>query len=51
MDAKTRNLVLLGSLSLFRAGVAWILDHFVVGCGFLALGATAALGITERHWR
>jgi hypothetical protein len=43
MDAKTRNLVLLGSLSLFRAGVAWILDHFVVG--FLALGATAALGI------
>jgi len=34
MDAKTRNLVLLGSLSLCRAGVAWILDHFVVGCGF-----------------
>jgi hypothetical protein len=51
MDAKTRNLVLLGSLSLFRAGIAWILDHFVVGCGFLALCATAALGITERHWR
>ena len=51
MDAQKRDLVLLGGLSLFCAGAAWILDHIVVGCVFLALGATAALGIAEKHWR
>jgi hypothetical protein len=51
MDAQTRNLVQLGGLSLFGAGAAWILDHFVVGCVFLALGVAAALGIAEKHWR
>jgi hypothetical protein len=51
MDAKKRDLVLLGGLSFFCGGVAWILDHFVLGCVFLALGATAALSIAERHWR
>jgi hypothetical protein len=50
MDAKTRDLALLASLSLFCAGVAWILDYFVLGCVFFALGAAAAVGIAERHW-
>ena len=44
MDAKTRKLALLTALSLFCAGVAWILDHLVLGSVFIALGAAAALG-------
>ena len=51
MDAKTRDLALLAALSLFCAGVAWISGHFVLGWVFFALGAVAALGIVERHWR
>ena len=51
MDAKTRDLALLAGLSLFCAGVAWISDHFVLGWVFFALGAVAALGVAERHWR
>src|SRR5262245_30459692 len=44
MDAKTRDLALLISLSLFCAGVAWILDYLILGSVFFALGV-AALGI------
>ena len=46
MDAKTtRDLALLAALSLFCAGVAWILDHLVLGSVFFALAVAAALGI------
>ena len=45
MDAKTtRDLALLTALSLSCAGVAWILDHLILGSVFFALGL-AALGI------
>ena len=50
MDDKSRNLLLLTGLSLFFAGVAWILGYFVLGWVFIALGAVAVLGIAERHW-
>jgi hypothetical protein len=50
MDAKTRDLALLAALSLFCAGFAWILDHFVLGSVFFAFGAVAVLGIVERRW-
>jgi hypothetical protein len=50
MDAKTRNLVLLGVLSLSCAVVAWISGYFVLGFVFFAFGAVAALGIAERYW-
>ena len=51
MDAKTRDLVLLGGLSLFCGGVAVISDHFVLGWVFFALGAVAATEIVmdQRH--
>ena len=42
MDAKTRDLALLTALSLFCAGVAWILDELVFGLVFFALGVAAA---------
>jgi hypothetical protein len=35
MDAKTRKLALLAALSLFCAGVAWILDHLILVRSFL----------------
>ena len=44
MDAKTRDLALLAFLSVFCAGVAWILDHLILGSVFFGLGV-AALGI------
>jgi len=44
MDAKTRDLALLTALSLFCAGVAWILDYLILGSVFFALGVFA-LGI------
>jgi hypothetical protein len=50
MDAKTRNLALLAALSLFCAGVAWILDYFILGSVFFALGV-AALGIAWEQYR
>jgi hypothetical protein len=50
MDAITRNLVLLGVLSLFCAGFLWSSDYLVLGSVFFALGAVAAFGIAERHW-
>ena len=49
MDAETRNLALLGGLSLFCAGIAWILGYFVFGCVFIALGGIAALKIAWDH--
>ena len=45
MDAKTRKLALLTALSLFCAGVAWILDHLILGSVFFAL-ALAAVTLT-----
>ena len=51
MDAKTRNLALLAALSLFCAGVAWILDHLVLGSVFFALGVVGVFGIAKRYWR
>ena len=50
MDAKTRDIVLLIALSLFCAGVAWILDYLILGSVFFALGV-AALGIAWEQWR
>jgi hypothetical protein len=50
MDARTRNLALLGGLSLFCGGVAWISGYFVLGCIFIALGGVAALQIAWDHW-
>ena len=44
MDAKTRDLVLLAGLSLFCTGVAWILDHVVLGSVFFGLAIAAVLG-------
>jgi hypothetical protein len=51
MDAKTRDLVLLGAVSLFLAGFAWSWGHLFLGSVFFALGAVAVLGIAQRHWR
>jgi hypothetical protein len=44
MDAKTRNLALLASLSLFCAIFAWAGDRDVVGSAFFALGLVAIVG-------
>jgi len=49
MDAKSRDLALLIALSFFCAGVAWILDYFILGSVFFALGV-AALGIAWEHF-
>jgi len=50
MDAKTLTLVLLGALSLFGAGFAWLSDYFVLGSIFFALSVVAAVEIAERYW-
>ena len=50
MHAKTRD-PLLGILSLFCTVFAWAVDHVVFSWVFFALGASAVLGIAERHWR
>jgi hypothetical protein len=34
MDAKARDLVLFAAQSLFRAGIAWIMDQAVFGTVF-----------------
>jgi hypothetical protein len=44
MDAKTRDLALLASLSLFCAIFAWAADRAVFGSVFFALGAVAIIG-------
>ena len=51
MDAKTRDLALLAALSLFCAGIAWIMDRAVFGSVFFAFGAVGIFGAAERHWR
>jgi hypothetical protein len=51
MGAKTRHLALLAALSLFCAGIAWIMDHAVFGSAFFALGAVGIFGVAERYWR
>jgi hypothetical protein len=51
MDTKTRHLALLAALSLFCAGIAWIMDHAVFGSAFFALGAVGIFGAAERYWR
>ncbi len=50
MDAKAQELALLAALSLFCAGIAWILGHFVLGAVFFALGVVAALGLAQTEW-
>jgi hypothetical protein len=52
MDAKTRNLVLflLGVLSLFCAGFAWLWDYFVLDSIFFALSVVAAAEIAWDRW-
>jgi multisubunit Na+/H+ antiporter MnhG subunit len=42
---------LLAALSLFCAGIAWIMDHAVFGSAFFALGAIGIFGVAERYWR
>ena len=49
MDAKTRDLALLTALSLYCAGVAWILDYLVFGLVFFALGVAAGLEIAREQ--
>jgi hypothetical protein len=49
MDAKTRDLALLAALSLFCAGIAWIMDHAVFGSAFFALGVVGIFGAADRH--
>ena len=51
MDVKTRDLVLLGAVSLFLTGFAWSWGHLVLGSVFFALAAVAAFGIAWEHWR
>jgi len=51
MDTKTRHLAFLAALSLFCAGIAWIMDHAVFGSTFFALGAVGIFGAAERYWR
>jgi hypothetical protein len=51
MDAKTRDLTLLGALSLFLTVFAWSRGHLVLGAVFLALAAVTALGLAWEHWR
>jgi hypothetical protein len=51
MDAKTRDLALLATLSLFCTGFAWSWGHVILGSVFFALGVVAVLGIAQRqHW-
>jgi hypothetical protein len=50
MGAKTRDLVLLGAVSLFLAVFAWSWGHLVLGSVFLALAAVAAFGLAWEHW-
>jgi hypothetical protein len=51
MDAKTHNLALLAALSLFCAGVAWILGYLILGSILFALGGVAAVGIVREDRR
>ena len=51
MDAKTRNLFLLGALAALCAGFAWGSGRSVFGAVFFALAFVAILGIAERHFR
>ena len=45
MHAKTRDLALLGILSLFCTVFAWAVDHVVFSWVFFALGASAVLRV------
>jgi hypothetical protein len=49
MNAKTRDLALLGALSLFLTAFAWSRGHLVLGSIFFALGVVAALGLAKNH--
>ena len=50
MDAKARDLALLGALSLFCAIFAWAFERDVLGSVFFALGVVGILGATYRQW-
>jgi hypothetical protein len=51
MDAQTRSLALLASLSLFCAVFAWAGERDVFGSVFFVLGAAAILGAAYRQLR
>jgi len=51
MDAKALDLALFAALSLFCAGVAWIVDHPIFSSIFFVLGGVAIVGAIETHWR
>jgi hypothetical protein len=51
MDAKSRELVLLATLSLFCAVLAWAGDRYVLGSVFFALGVVGILGAAYRQRR
>jgi len=51
MDAKTRDLALVGFLSLFCAVSAWAWDRDVFGSVFFALGVVAIVGAAYRQPR
>ena len=44
MDAKARDLTLLGALSLFCAMLTWAGDRDILGSAFFALGMAAIWG-------
>jgi hypothetical protein len=50
MDAKTRDLALLATLSLFCAGFAWSWGHPVSGSVLFALGVVAIGSAAYRYW-
>jgi hypothetical protein len=50
MDAKARDLALLGAVSLFCAIFAWAFDRDVWGSVFFALGVIGILGAAYRRW-
>ena len=47
---KRATFALLAALSLFCAGIAWILGHLVLGSVLFALGVVAALGLAQTEW-
>ena len=51
MDAKVRDLTLLGALSLFCAMVTWAEDRDILGSAFFALGLVAIWGAALPHRR
>ena len=49
MDAETRDLALVATLSLFCAGFAWSWGYVILGSVFFALGVVAIVGAAYRQ--